>query len=55
MKNLINTLGKIIAVLLILILVWIAISYGEIVLKNISDNPIYSDWNLFKIFVLDRI
>ena len=55
MKNLFDTLGKIITALLILILVWIAISYGEIILKNISDNPIYSDWNLFKIFILNRM
>lgn len=31
----------------ILFLIWVAASYGEIVLKNLSPGPEYSDWNLF--------
>jgi hypothetical protein len=54
MKKAMQIMAKIITVLLILFLVWLGLSFIEIVIKNL-DNPTYSNLNLFKIFILDRI
>ena len=54
MKKAMQIMAKIITVLLIIFLMWLGLSFMEVVIKNL-DNPTYSDWNLFKIFILDRI
>ena len=42
--------GFIIATIIILLL-WTVTSYIEIFIKNVTKNPVYSEWNLFNIFV----
>lgn len=41
---------KIITIICVLIIVWFAISWIEILCKNLSDAN-YSVWNIFNIFV----
>lgn len=54
MKKAMQILGTVITALLILFTIWLSLSFIEVIIKNL-DNPTYSDWNLFKIFILDRI
>lgn len=35
----------------IICLLWGIVSYIEIFCKNVTENPVYSEWNLFNIFV----
>lgn len=44
-------LKKIIAVALIVLTVWIVISYTEILIKNVHINPHYSRYNLFTMYM----
>lgn len=32
-------------------LMWIIMSYGEIIVKNVNSNPQYSDWNIITNFI----
>lgn len=36
---------------IIIFLLWIVISYIEVLTKNVTENPTYSEWNLLNIFV----
>ena len=38
---------NIIMFICILFLIWVAVSYGEILAKNLNFGPTYSDWNIF--------
>ena len=51
MKEVIKMLKKLFFGINTLWLSWIAISYLEIVVKNLGENPQYSFWNLFNILV----
>lgn len=31
--------------------IWMTISYGEIIMKNLNPNPQYSDWNIIVNFI----
>ena len=44
MKELIK---RIIAIVMILFTLWAVVSYGEILTKNVRENPQYNKWNLF--------
>jgi hypothetical protein len=44
-------LGNIITGLMVVFLVWGALSYGEILLKNLTDSPSYCALNLFQIIL----
>ena len=35
----------------IIFLAWLAISWGEVIVKNANDNIIYSNWNLFALIL----
>lgn len=39
-----------IAIISVLFLMWFAISFIEVVSKNLSENPTYWNLNLFKVF-----
>lgn len=47
MKNLIE---KALMIIGIMFIVWFAVSYGEVLVKNLSPNPHYWSLNLFYIF-----
>lgn len=36
---------------LIIFLLWTIASYIEVFTKNVTENPVYSEWNLLNIFV----
>lgn len=42
---------RIALVIMIALLVWWGVSYMEIILHNLDENPIYSSWNFFQILV----
>jgi hypothetical protein len=44
MKELIK---RILAVIMIIFTLWAVVSYGEILTKNVRENPQYNKWNLF--------
>ena len=31
--------------------IWFIISFAEIDMKNLTENPVYSSWNFFEIFL----
>ena len=41
----------IMVVLCIAFILWIVISYLEVNAKNLTENPVYSCWNLFEIYL----
>lgn len=51
MKEVIKMLKKLFFGINTLWLSWVAISYLEIIAKNLGENPQYSFWNLFNILV----
>ena len=38
---------NIIILICLAFLLWVGISYGEILMKNLNVDPMYSDWNIF--------
>ena len=50
----VNKIGSwisfIVAIISVLFLMWFAISFIEVVSKNLSENPTYWNLNLFKVF-----
>jgi len=51
MSKVISGIGKFILIISILFLVWFAVSYGEIISKNLSPDPVYHSWNLLTILM----
>lgn len=51
MKEVIKMLKKLFYGINTLWLGWIAISFLEIIAKNLGENPQYSFWNLFNILI----
>lgn len=55
----VKTIGKVINTILlvmsIIICLWFAVSYLEIILKNLSESPSYSDINLIKMLLDNSI
>lgn len=49
-KKMLEVLGNIITAVSILFLVWIGISYIEVISKNLNLNPEYWALNIFKLF-----
>lgn len=50
----VNKIGSwisfIVAIISVLFLMWFAISFIEVISKNLSENPTYWNLNLFKVF-----
>ena len=44
-------LNKIIYIVSILFLLWIILSYFDVILHNLDEEPIYHGWNFFKLLV----
>lgn len=51
MKKISKIIAKVITILFIIFLVWLAMSYIEVILKNLTDNPTYNSLNLFKLLI----
>ena len=41
----------IIVVLCVAFILWIIMSFVEVNMKNLTENPVYSCWNLFEIYL----
>lgn len=52
MKKILSNILTIISVIFIL---WFALSYIEIISKNLSKNPQYSFWNIFELLVNSKL
>lgn len=48
MKKIITNIFLFLSVILIL---WVVVSYIEVISKNLSENPEYSFWNIFQLLV----
>lgn len=44
-------LNKIIYIVSILFLLWIILSYFDVILHNLDEEPIYKFWNFFQLLV----
>lgn len=53
--NIMNKVKKVIEnvafVLCIIFAVWFICSFIEVNMKNLTENPVYSNWNFFEIFL----
>lgn len=47
MKKALHIMEIVITVISIIFLIWFGISYIEIISKNLGENPVYSNYNLF--------
>lgn len=52
MKKVLNNILTIISIILIL---WFAASYIEVIIKNTGENPQYCFWNIFKLLVNSKL
>lgn len=52
-EDIIKMIGKIIygalIVIIVICILWAIISYIEVFTKNVTENPVYNEWNLFQI------
>ena len=46
-----KTLNKIICIISILFLLWVILSYFDVILHNLDEEPIYKFWNFFQLLV----
>lgn len=44
--SLVHIISNIIYIIAIILFIWFALSYIEIIIKNTNPDPVYSDWNL---------
>lgn len=49
MEKSIKKAGDIFAVFCVLLLLWMVFSFAEVNIKNLTENPTYSDYNFFVI------
>ena len=51
MSKVIKVIENVAFVLCIIFVVWFLFSFVEVDMKNLTENPIYSSWNFFEIFL----
>ena len=44
-------LGMLFTIFMIMVIMWFALSYLDVVLHNLDEYPQYQGWNIFKIMV----
>ena len=42
---------RVLVVMMLVLLGWFALSYAEVLCKNLTPNPSYCEWNLFEILI----
>ena len=42
---------RVLVVVMLVVLGWFALSYAEVLCKNLTPNPSYCEWNLFEILI----
>lgn len=51
MNKVIKAIENVAFVLCIIFAVWFLFSFVEVNMKNLTENPVYSSWNFFEIFL----
>ena len=51
MEKVLRGIGIIAFAIMMIFLAWFAVSYAEILSKNLSPNPVYHSWNMLTIIV----
>ena len=51
MNKVIKVIENVAFVLCIIFAVWFLFSFVEVNMKNLTENPVYSSWNFFEIFL----
>ena len=46
-----KVIENIMFVLCVALAIWFIISFAEIDMKNLTENPVYSSWNFFEVFL----
>ena len=47
MRKIGNIVGNVVCIVGFIVLLWFAISWVEVISKNLTPNPQYFDWNMF--------
>ena len=42
---------NVMVILCVTLAIWFIISFAEIDMKNLTENPVYNSWNFFEIFL----
>jgi hypothetical protein len=42
---------RVLVVIMLVVFIWVALSYAEVLCKNLTPNPTYCEWNLFEILI----
>lgn len=42
---------RVVIIMMVLVLMWLALSYAEVLCKNLTPNPNYCEWNFFEILI----
>ena len=51
MNKVIKVIENVAFVLCIIFSVWFLFSFVEVNMKNLTENPVYSNWNFFEVFL----
>lgn len=51
MNKVIKVVENVVFVLCVVFVVWLLCSFVEVDMKNLTENPVYSSWNFFEIFL----
>ena len=46
-----KVIENVMVILCVVLAIWFIISFVEVDMKNLTENPIYSSWNFFEIFL----
>ena len=46
-----NVMANVVIILCVALTLWFIVSFVEVNMKNLTENPVYSSWNFFEIFL----
>ena len=46
-----NVVADVVIILCVALTLWFIVSFVEVNMKNLTENPVYSSWNFFEIFL----
>ena len=46
-----NVVADVVIILCVALTLWFIVSFIEVDMKNLTENPVYSSWNFFEIFL----
>ena len=51
MNKVIKVVENVMVIFCVTLAIWFIISFVEVDMKNLTENPVYSSWNFFEIFL----